>query len=149
MPTILSVDDDPAVLQLLGDFVKGMGYNFISAMDGIIATQIVQRRRPDLIILDYHMPAAHGVTVLERIQRVLQDASIPVIFLSGSAKDEEVRKMIEAFPRCRFLTKPVKLPLLGAMIRELLREPPGAFEEEEEHGPKTIIDLDAEEPPAP
>lgn len=142
MPTILSVDDDPEVINLLGDFVKRLGYNFISAMDGIIATQIVLRQKPDLIILDYHMPAAHGITVLERIQRVLNDTSIPVIFLSGSLGVEEIQKIIGAFPHCRLLSKPVKLQLLGIMIRKLLRQPPGAFEEEEDHGPKTIIDLD-------
>lgn len=142
MPTILCVDDDPSYIELLEVFVKKLGYNFASAMDGVVATQAVQNHKPDLIIMDYQMPAADGVTVLERIEKVLGHAQIPVIFLTGLPKIDEIKRRLEAYPRWRIMAKPVKFKLLEAYIRELLYKPQAPLERPEDPRKKTVVDLD-------
>ena len=144
MATILAIDDDPSFLEILRTFIEKLGYGFMSAEDGIMATKAAQRQKPDLIIADYNMPAADGVTVVDRLARLLKDPDIPVIFISGA----EIEKAIEGaqdMAHKRFLSKPLKLFVLEAAIRELLQEPPpGHHEEEPEEGSpgQTVIDLD-------
>lgn len=148
MPTILAIDDDPSFLDILRVFVDKLGYEFLSAEDGIMATKVVQRKRPDLIIADYNMPAADGVTVVDRISKLLNNPDIPVIFISGDAIEEAI-KGAQDMPHKRFLTKPIKLFVLEAAIRELLQEPPpGRRQEEPEEGSPsgTVIDLDDPKP---
>ena len=80
---ILVVDDDVEIRQLLGEELRDLGHESIYAADGEHALSLVQRERPDLILLDLRLPRDDGFSVLERLRTIPEAASIPVIVFSG------------------------------------------------------------------
>jgi CheY-like chemotaxis protein len=67
MPTILVVDDDPAVVTTLQKTLESEGYAVLAATDGAQALRIVNRTPPDLVLLDLKMPGVSGVGFLKQI----------------------------------------------------------------------------------
>lgn len=80
-PTILCVDDDPEVLDVLSEYLTAQGYDVITATNGVEAFLQAWRRRPRAVILDLFMPRLGGLGALDRIRRL--DASIVIILISG------------------------------------------------------------------
>jgi DNA-binding response OmpR family regulator len=85
---ILLIDDDTALLKLLGQYLEQAGYKVSRAADGRQGLQTLYKERPDLVILDVMLPHLDGWTVCERI-RDLSD--VPIIMLT--AKGEEMDKL--------------------------------------------------------
>jgi len=82
-PLVLVVDNDPAVLRLVARSLEAGGYEAITAGEGMTALRLVERERPNLVLLDIVMPGLDGFQVCQRI-RELTDT--PIIMLS--VKDE-------------------------------------------------------------
>jgi DNA-binding NtrC family response regulator len=78
---ILLVDDDPRILQLLGDCFKD-GYAIDMAMDGGQALTIVQRHRPDIVLLDITLPGMSGLDILKELKKT--DPTITVVMVTGN-----------------------------------------------------------------
>lgn len=114
---ILIVDDNEDFAQVLSTHLSKMGYQTTIAKDGVEATNKVAIDPPDIILLDFVMPAADGETVHRRLQFSTETHATPVIFVSGVP---EVEKYVEKKPNTRFLPKPVDMKRLVATIRELL-----------------------------
>ncbi len=119
MPSILVVDDDLNLLNTVGDQLKAMGHEVFIAMDGLTVSQKIQQHHPDLLILDFQMPAANGAKVLERLRGSTLTERLPVIFLTGQPI-EAIKNSVPASPLLRFLQKPVNSQMLQAAINELL-----------------------------
>ncbi|MBI3553150.1 MAG: response regulator [Elusimicrobia bacterium] len=119
MPTILVVDDDATIVDMLRMFLKERGYNVVTASDGFAVTAQIQQHKPDLIILDYMMPAASGAEVMRRIRGLSFTAWTPVIILSA-APLYEIKMNISEGPNLTFLPKPVDFPTLKATIEGFL-----------------------------
>src|SRR5260370_6064138 len=66
---LLLVDDDPAVLRAIGDYFERIGYEVWRDGTGEQAMDTFHRVRPDVVLLDLHLPDASGLTVLERLRR--------------------------------------------------------------------------------
>ena|ERR1700733_14893362 len=115
---VLIVDDNQDLAQALGDHLTAKGYQIVFALDGAAASMQAQRHKPDLIILDYHMPAASGTTVYERLQRSANTFSIPIIFISAGGIDR-VKESVPQSHRVRFMEKPVDIPKLIQYANEL------------------------------
>ena len=81
MPTILCVDDDPEVLEVLKEYFTGQGFQAVTAMNGVEAMFQVQRCLPEAVIIDLFMPRLGGLGALDRIRRLLPE--IVVILISG------------------------------------------------------------------
>jgi len=79
---ILAVDDDPAVRRLLGQFL-GQQYELTFAVDAIGAVSAARRERPDLVLLDFSLPAGNGSVVVERLRQMPDLASTPIVMISG------------------------------------------------------------------
>ncbi len=80
---ILIVDDTPDNLALLSDALDEMGYMVLVALDGQSALTRIQRRRPDLILLDAMMPGLDGFETCQRIKSDPLTADIPVLFMTA------------------------------------------------------------------
>ncbi len=80
-PTILCVDDNLAVLDLLQEFFTGQGFEVLTAMNGLEALLHVSRHRPRAILLDVEMPRLGGLDAVRRIKRL--DPDVVVILISG------------------------------------------------------------------
>jgi two-component system response regulator HydG len=117
--SLLLVDDDPGVLRALGAYFERLGYDVAHAETGEAGLEAFERLRPDVVILDLHLPDVDGLTVLERVRA--QGGS--VILLTGQGDIETAVRAMQLGAE-HFLTKPVDLNHLAAAIarvREKLR----------------------------
>jgi len=78
--TILVIDDEPDMLQLLERILTSEGYRVIPAADGNYGLTLVRGTRPDLILLDIMMPGLNGFMVLDSIRKY---SDVPVIMVTA------------------------------------------------------------------
>ncbi len=83
MKTILIVDDETVIVEVLRDVLQESGFQVIVAMDGMQGTMQANKYKPDLILLDISMPAGGGVAVYNRLKQSIETQNIPVIFLTA------------------------------------------------------------------
>src|SRR5438270_1525593 len=121
---ILVIEDDPVARADLQARLKAQGYTVALAADAASAVTVVNRERPDLILLDLGLPAGDGFLVLERLRKIESLAAIPVLVITGRA-DPETRKRVEAMGVAPILGKPVATEVLLAAIRAGLETKPG------------------------
>lgn len=119
-PSILIADDDEQALSILGQILRGQGYDVYPFNDGTAARDAVFVTRPDVVILDNYMPGISGVDVCRHIKRHRDTRMIPVIMLTGFADGQEKLEAIEAGVD-DFVHKPFKVIELTTRIRSLLR----------------------------
>ncbi|MEN6618411.1 MAG: hybrid sensor histidine kinase/response regulator [Rikenellaceae bacterium] len=88
--TILIVDDVDANVLLLKLLISKAGYKTLTAFNGRDALEIVNKNRPDLILLDIMMPVMDGHEVAKRLREIPDKADIPIIFLSALNSTEDI-----------------------------------------------------------
>jgi two-component system, cell cycle sensor histidine kinase and response regulator CckA len=117
--TILLVEDDPAVRNLLGTILERGGYTVIGATDGDDALRVYEKHRAriDLVVLDVVMPGRNGKEVLEEIAR--SDPHAKALFMSGYTGDVVIGKGIHT-ETVDFLQKPLTVNGLLSKVREVL-----------------------------
>jgi two-component system KDP operon response regulator KdpE len=86
--TILIIDDDETLLELLADHIRMAGYRLLVAGNGVEGLRLAAAERPDLIVLDVMMPGMDGWQVCQQLR---QHSSVPVIMLT--ARSEELDKL--------------------------------------------------------
>ena len=115
--TILIVDDELPIRDVLSCNLKREGYNIIEAADGMTAVDMALEQKPDLILLDIMLPKLDGLSVCKRIKNSL---NIPIIMLS--AKDGEIDKILGLeLGADDYITKPFAIEELLARIRVTLK----------------------------
>ncbi len=117
-PTILAVDDAPANI----DVVKGAlaeDYFVQAAVNGMMALKIIEKKKPDLILLDIMMPEMDGYEVCQRVKAEEKTRDIPIIFLTAMSKDMEEAKGLN-LGAVDYITKPFNPDLLKARVRNQL-----------------------------
>ena len=119
MNTILLVDDETAILQMLSDYLKA-NYQIKRAINGRTALNFLKQESPDLIITDWMMPDMSGLELVSWVRGNELYKDIPIIMLT--AKGEEQDKL-EGFSAGvdDYLAKPFSLSELGARIKALLK----------------------------
>jgi two-component system CheB/CheR fusion protein len=118
--SILVIEDDPDVCELLETFLKDAGHAVATAHDGISARDLVANGmvRPELILADYNLPnGMNGTEAAQVIGEALQ-RPIPTIILTGDISSRTMSKV--ALQDCVQLNKPVKLKQLTQAIQRLL-----------------------------
>ena len=118
--TILIVDDDVHVRDLLEVLLQNQGYRTLTAESGLVALEMVDLHEPDLILLDIMMPGMDGYEVAAQLKAGKNTANIPIIMLS--ALDEQSARLsgLEAGAE-EYLNKPVDSAELWLRVRNLLR----------------------------
>ncbi len=119
--TILVVEDDPEVRDLLELFLRDEGHRSFSAADGPAALQMMLSGvvEPDLVLADYNLPKdMNGLQLASRI-RVTSGPSIPIVILTGDISSTTLQEVTEQ--NCILLNKPVKLDELSKIIDQLVR----------------------------
>ena len=117
--SILVVDDDRRVVELLAIALGAYGYRVLQAADGDEALRIAQRERPDLVVLDVRLPRKSGYEVCERLRQDPDDPHVPIIMVSAAAETES-RLQGLARGADDYVSKPFSPKELIARIRNLL-----------------------------
>ena len=94
MPTVLVVDDDPALTGLLTLFLNDAGYKAVAVNSSKRALEIIQRSPPDVILLDLMMPVVSGSTLCKEVKASEITRHIPIIVISGDGRADT--KWVEA-----------------------------------------------------
>jgi DNA-binding NtrC family response regulator len=118
-PTILIVDDDMEIRQLLQEFLEKSGYRTVIAEDGQQALQLAAEETPNLVITDLLLPKEHGIDVMQAIK---DRFFLPIIAMSGIYKKEEIVNRINDVFIEGFFEKPLDLNGLLTCIRSILDE---------------------------
>lgn len=114
---ILVVDDDFSIVQIIQTALKQAGYQVLTAHDGEAACQIVQAKRPHLVIMDVMMPHCNGIIATMRIR---QSSNLPILMLSAKAEGSDRVLGLEAGAD-DYLVKPFYQQELLARVKALLR----------------------------
>ena len=115
--TILIVDGEQPIVDILVYNLKKEGYNTLEANDGVTAVDMALSEHPDLILLDIMLPRMDGLTVCKKIRTKL---NIPILMLT--AKDEEIDKILGLeLGADDYITKPFSVRELMARIKANLR----------------------------
>ena len=145
MAKILVIDDEQPIVELLSLRLTEAGHQVVVAMDGLSAPMIASREKPDLVILDFNMPAANGAKVHERLRGNTFTAATPIIFLSATPIGE-IMPQVKDDSITRFLQKPVDFALLAKMMAAFLRggapAAPPAARPAAPDAPPDVLDLD-------
>jgi len=117
---ILIVDDEKASVRLLERMLRAAGWaNLKSTYDPRTVRTIVGKFRPDLVLMDLHMPHASGLDVLEEIQPLLAEEAVPILMITAD-DTPEAREAALAAGASDFVAKPVDVVDLPPRVRNLL-----------------------------
>jgi CheY-like chemotaxis protein len=81
--TLLLADDDDRLRRGIALRLRADGFDVVEAADGAETLKLARTHRPDMLILDVHMPAGDGLTVLDRLDASEELGALPVIYISG------------------------------------------------------------------
>jgi len=116
-PTVIVVDDEPMVREVVAAYLERDGMQVHEAADGPRALAWLEDHRPDLVVLDVMLPGTDGLTILRQLRR---DGAIPVILLT--ARTEEVDRILGLeLGADDYIVKPFSPRELAARVRTVLR----------------------------
>jgi phosphate regulon transcriptional regulator PhoB len=118
--TILVVDDEKDIVELVGYNLQKEGLNVLQAFDGEKALEMIRIKKPDLLILDLMLPGVKGLDVCRIIRGKAETEALPIIMLT--AKGDDIDKIIGLeMGADDYITKPFSVRELVARVRSLLR----------------------------
>lgn len=119
MPRIVLVEDNEDNRDMLTRRLQRKGFDILIAVNGEEAVEIVQKEKPDLVLMDISLPVMDGFEATRRLKAEASTQTIPIIALTAHAMSGDREKAMEA--GCDdYDTKPVELPRLLSKIETLL-----------------------------
>ncbi|WP_445633902.1 histidine kinase [Nostoc sp. DSM 114161] len=118
-PVILLAEDNQANIDTMSGYLESRGYRLILANNGQQAIELTTTQKPNLIIMDIQMPEIDGLEAIRRIRDDRQFTDVPIIALTALAMPGDRESCLAAGAN-EYLTKPVKLKHLAALIQQLL-----------------------------
>ena len=117
---ILVVDDDFRNTELLHTYLASIGYDVVTASNGIQALEVVAAQSPDLILLDVMMPGLDGLEVCARLKSREETRPIPIVMVTALRETKDKIKAMEVGAD-DFLSKPFNIYELATRVKSLLR----------------------------
>lgn len=128
--TILIIDDEKDLLELVRYNLEKEGYEAICATDGITGVEIAVKHRPDLIVLDVMMPGMDGLEVCRKLRADTRTSQVPVLMLTARVSEADRVVGLE-MGADDYVTKPFSPRELLARIKAILRRAAGQQEQPE------------------
>ncbi len=127
--TVLVVDDEPTIVEIVGRYMERAGFETYTAPDGYKALDLATEHRPDLVVLDVMLPGIDGIEVMERLQ---ERPGPPIAVILLTARGEESDRLVGLRNGADdYVVKPFSPAELVARVEAVLRRtaPPVATEE--------------------
>ncbi|MCG8685499.1 MAG: response regulator transcription factor [Desulfobacterales bacterium] len=118
--TILIVDDEEDILELIKFNLKSEGYNILQAMTGEEAIKIAKQSAPDLMVLDLMLPGIDGLEVTRYLKNNDTTSEIPIVMLTAKGEESDIVTGLELGAN-DYMSKPFSPRELTARIRAILR----------------------------
>jgi two-component system, OmpR family, alkaline phosphatase synthesis response regulator PhoP len=142
--TILLVDDEQDILEIVGYNLSQEGYKIVTASNGKEAIVVAKKEKPQLIIMDVMMPEMDGMEACENIRKIPELANVIIAFLTARSEDYSQVAGFDAGAD-DYIAKPIKPKLLVSKVKALLRR----LKDEETKNTETInvgdIEINREE----
>ena len=116
---ILIVEDDPVHMRLIEMTLKVKDYTLLKAASGEEALELAARDKPDLVIMDIHLPKMNGFEVTRKLRENPAFSHTPIIALTANAMKEDIERVI-ASGGDAYSTKPINTRELPEVIAEML-----------------------------
>ena len=117
MKTVLVVEDEPQIAQIVRDYLQHAGFGVVTTGDGAEALALVRQRTPDLVVLDLGLPRIDGLDVAKRLRH---DTDVPIIMLTARVEESDRLAGLEVGAD-DYVTKPFSPRELVARVRAVLR----------------------------
>ena len=118
--TILLVDDELDILEIIGYNLTAEGYTVVTAQNGVEAIKKAKKHKPKLIILDVMMPEMDGIEACEKLRLIPELSETVITFLTARGEDYSQVAGFEAGAD-DYITKPIKPKVLTSKVTSLLR----------------------------
>ena len=118
--TVLVVDDEPDLVELLQYALETEGFRVLTAADGVAALQIAEAEKPDLVVVDIMMPRMDGIALTEQIRERAALRLTPILMLTARTEERDEILGLEAGAD-DYLPKPVSPRRLVSRVKALLR----------------------------
>ena len=118
--TILVVEDEPAIQQLIATSLQHAGHQVLRASDGEAALRLVREAVPDLILLDWMLPGMSGIQVARALRGEARTRAVPLIMLTARSEEQDKITGLETGAD-DYITKPFSPRELAARIKAVLR----------------------------
>jgi two-component system phosphate regulon response regulator PhoB len=119
-PSILVVEDEPAILELLKVNLADAGYDVRSAVDAESAREALNRELPDLLLLDWMLPGQSGLALARQLRGDARTRELPIIMVTARTEEADKVAGLEAWVD-DYVTKPFSPRELKARIKSVLR----------------------------
>lgn len=114
MIKMLVVDDEPEICEFLQSFFEERDFKVLTALSGEEALRVIEKERPEIILLDIKMPGIDGIEVLKRVKE--KHAGIRVIMVTALETSEKIEKALKSGAD-NYITKPLSLEYLEKDVR--------------------------------
>jgi DNA-binding response OmpR family regulator len=121
---ILVVDDEESLVVLMEDSLVMMGFDVVTAYDGVQALEKARLAKPDVILLDVRMPRKNGWETCAELKADPALKDVPVIFLSAFAQREDIEKGLRLGAE-KYIAKPADPEEVLAAVREIIKRRDG------------------------
>ncbi len=115
--TILVIEDEESIQNIIKAFLEDAGYTVILATDGLEGIEQFRKYRPDLVLLDLMLPKIDGFAVCEILRK---ESHVPIIMLTALDDDASQMKGFDALAD-DYITKPFSMPVVMKHIEAVLR----------------------------
>lgn len=120
MQKILIIEDETALNQSLGEFLKEEGYAVLSAFDGEEGIAIAKKEKPSLVLLDIVLPKKDGYGVLDELKKDPETKGIPMILLTNLESPEDIQKAFDKGATTYLVKSDYKMEDIVNKIKETL-----------------------------
>jgi two-component system alkaline phosphatase synthesis response regulator PhoP len=123
MHKIVIVEDEEALARVLKEKFEGEEFEVELAMDGSVALPVIQKMRPDLVLLDLMLPKRDGIDVLKDIKADRDLENLPVIVLSNLDGDEDIKQAIALGAKDYFVKSQHPIKEVVEKVKDFLINP--------------------------
>lgn len=116
--TVLVVDDEPVLREIVREILHEEGYGVIEAADGRVMLEIMESARPDLVLMDVMMPGVDGREAYQQLRLRPEHRDIPVVMMSAGVRPVRLDPSIAGF-----MAKPFDLTQLVELVARLIGRP--------------------------